>query len=1138
MEQGSDTNKGSVERVGELSQKKTSITEPPEDKHLVRVAAYCRVSTDLDKQMDSLAIQKKHFKSRVHNAPDWQLVGIYTDEGVTGTNISQRKGFKRMLRHCEEGKIDKILCKSISRFGRNTADILNAINSLKEKNISIFFEKENIDTLSINSDFVLSTIASIAQDESRSISENVKWSLKRRFQQGQPSFVRIIGYNVERTLEGKIISINQEEAAIVQEIFDLFLQGVTQTKITLIMMENGYRTVKGKREWDKHMIRNILSNEKYTGDVLCQKTYKPDYLSNKRKKNNGERQQYLIEGHHPAIISHETFEKAQLLLSLNRRGVYRGKKTYPLSGRIICGECGAIYCVCNNSRDLTWRCSRSIKSQKLCDATTIHESLLRNVLHRGLEAKYGISNQSIIYRLKSDIFRVQENDNFEKQRMILHNKLSAALKIEKRASDEEHKAKKAKRIEIEAKIKQIERYWNYIEEDRKFRTRALEWLETLPRSGENTDVILQNLDVDFMRALAVTITVFSDGSYLIRWADDTKAKVNDDNLRPKKRNYKEKKARVQEYKSIEDGMMRTKLLSQAIRISPHNPSNYKPITLSFPAIHEYPIDVNERPQKKVCAYCRVSTNQNDQLSSFELQITHYTDLIRRNPSWKFSGIYADRGASGTSIHRRSNFLHMIDDCKAGKIDLIITKSISRFARNTVDCLTYVKMLKSLPIPVGIYFERENLFTLDEKSSFLLIILSGLAQEESRSLSESLRWGIQRRYEYGIVTLPIHNLLGYDIDKLANWTINEEQAETVRRIYGEFLAGKTHSQIAKDLMADGIKTGAGKSTWWASGLYQMLLNEKYCGDILLQKFIKPHYMDHHRVRNTGQQAKYFVENHHTGIISKDEWDAVQIEINRRGRLGKYDDSIIRNKSTDTNVFYKMIYCGNCGNYFASVVLTSRGKQKYQYTCWKCRAAMKRVPNVECHMGSYREEEIENTFMAILLDMKKNQDALIKEAEIAIKKTALTDNEVVRMSILQEEIKSLYKNLTQIGRSSEQSEAANNLSDMIIKLSCENEVLQSELEELDNKLQTVILIESNLKWLLKELNALKEGNPVMEDIDFRPDIFRRIVERCIVSDNSNILFELNIGVSKEISFTYIENRFRKKQERQKLPKRGNK
>lgn len=295
----------------------------------------------------------------------------------------------------------------------------------------------------------------------------------------------------------------------------------------------------------------------------------------------------------------------------------------------------------------------------------------------------------------------------------------------------------------------------------------------------------------------------------------------------------------------------------------------------IPAIVDRSTDKKVRPKKRVCAYCRISNGEEEQQSSYNLQVEHYTDFIENNDLWEFCGIYADKGISGTSIKHRTNFKRMIEDCMAGKIDMIITKSISRFARNTLDCLNYVRMLKALPSPVAIYFEKENIDTLDEKSELLLTLLSSLAQDESRSISENIRWGKRKRFKQGVVgNLLTKFFIGYDIDKQGNLVINEEQAETVRRVYRDFLEGKGVTKIAKELTSEGIKTREGTTTWTSNNVYQILSNEKYCGDVLLQKTVSVDFLNHKTIQNTGQQPQYLVVDHHPAIISKEEWNAVQ------------------------------------------------------------------------------------------------------------------------------------------------------------------------------------------------------------------------------------------------------------------------
>ena len=234
----------------------------------------------------------------------------------------------------------------------------------------------------------------------------------------------------------------------------------------------------------------------------------------------------------------------------------------------------------------------------------------------------------------------------------------------------------------------------------------------------------------------------------------------------------------------------------------------------------------EKPKLRVAAYCRVSTDSDEQATSYEAQIEHYTEFIQKNPEWTLAGIYADDGISGTNTKKREEFNRLIADCEAGNIDMVITKSISRFARNTLDCLKYIRLLKDKNIPV--YFEKENINSMDSKGEVLLTIMASLAQQESQSLSQNVKMGIQYRYQQGKVQVNHNRFLGYSKDKDGNLIIDPEQAEIVKRIYREYLEGYSMDKIAAGLERDGILTGAGKEKWHTSTINKILRNEKYMG----------------------------------------------------------------------------------------------------------------------------------------------------------------------------------------------------------------------------------------------------------------------------------------------------------------------
>lgn len=289
----------------------------------------------------------------------------------------------------------------------------------------------------------------------------------------------------------------------------------------------------------------------------------------------------------------------------------------------------------------------------------------------------------------------------------------------------------------------------------------------------------------------------------------------------------------------------------------------------------------EKKKLRVCAYCRVSTDEDTQASSYELQVQNYTKMIQENDEWEFAGIFADEGISGTSVLHREHFLEMIEKCKAGEIDLIITKQVSRFARNVLDSLNYIFMLRKLNPPVGVYFETEKLNTLDKSSDMVITVLSLVAQSESEQKSNSLKWSFRRRRAQGLGIYPNWSLLGYGLDEDKNWVIIEEEADVVRTIYSLYLEGYSSGQIAEMLTKSGIPTVKGLSVWSSGSVLGILRNEKYCGDALCQKTVTIDFFTHKSVKNNGLETQYFIEGHHIPIIEKRDWLlAQQIRKERR------------------------------------------------------------------------------------------------------------------------------------------------------------------------------------------------------------------------------------------------------------------
>ena len=378
--------------------------------------------------------------------------------------------------------------------------------------------------------------------------------------------------------------------------------------------------------------------------------------------------------------------------------------------------------------------------------------------------------------------------------------------------------------------------------------------------------------------------------------------------------------------------------------------------------------VGQRPKLKVAAYCRVSTDSEEQASSYEVQVAHYTQFIQKNPEWELAGIYADDGITGTNTKKREEFNRMIQDCMDGNIDMIITKSISRFARNTLDCLKYIRELKEKNIPV--FFEKENINTMDSKGEVLLTIMASLAQQESQSLSQNIKLGLQYRFQNGEVRVNHSRFLGYTKDEEGNLVIEPAEAEVVKRIYREYLEGASLLQIGRGLEADGILTGAGKTKWRPETLKKILQNEKYIGDALLQKTYTVDFLNKKRVQNKGIVPQYYVENSHEPIIPRDLYMQVQEEMIRRANL---HSGANRKKRVYSSKYAlsSIVYCSKCGEIYRRIAWNNRGKHS---TVWRCCTRVEHGPK-GCDAPTIQESVLQNGVAKAINEVFGNSSAFL-------------------------------------------------------------------------------------------------------------------------------------------------------------------
>ena len=356
--------------------------------------------------------------------------------------------------------------------------------------------------------------------------------------------------------------------------------------------------------------------------------------------------------------------------------------------------------------------------------------------------------------------------------------------------------------------------------------------------------------------------------------------------------------------------------------------------------------INSTKKRRVAAYARVSTDNEEQLTSYEAQVDYYTNYIQGRDDWEFAGVYTDEGITGTNTKKREGFKSMVADALAGKIDLIITKSVSRFARNTVDSLTTIRSLKEHNVEC--YFEKENIWTFDGKGELLLTIMSSLAQEESRSISENCTWGQRKRFADGKVTVPFKRFLGYDMGPDHNLVVNPEQAKLVKRIYGMFLQGQSPFQIARTLTEEGIPPPGGKDHWNPSNIKSILTNEKYKGDALLQKSFTVDFLTKKKKANEGEIPQYYVKDNHEAIIDPETFEMVQTLMTTRTKG--------RNRKSSVSIFSSKVKCGDCGSWYGPKVWHSN--DAYRKVIWQCNH---KFDGQKCTTPTLNEEQIKALFL---------------------------------------------------------------------------------------------------------------------------------------------------------------------------------
>ena len=419
--------------------------------------------------------------------------------------------------------------------------------------------------------------------------------------------------------------------------------------------------------------------------------------------------------------------------------------------------------------------------------------------------------------------------------------------------------------------------------------------------------------------------------------------------------------------------------------------------------------------KRVAAYCRVSTKQDEQLNSYENQVNYYTERIRREAGWKLAGIYADKGITGTSMKKRDEFNKLIRQCRRGKVDMIIVKSISRFARNTLDCLKITRMLRELKVDV--YFEEQNLHSIDPSSEFYISIYGSVAQSESENISHNVAWGKARSAKDGNVFFAYKSFLGYRRGADGKPEIDPEQANTVRRIYDHFLAGNSLQQIANGLTADGIPTPMGRTVWQASVVQSILSNEKYKGDALLGKTYVEDCISKKVKVNAGERPQYYVENNHPAIIDAATFSRVQEELARRASKRKVKQTgttTEQGKYCGKYALTELLICGECGTPYRRCTWTVGGKKRI---VWRCINRLDYGKKYCHHSPTMEEAPLQNAIMDAVLrtaqiDLNVLQ-TLKQHIQLGLGAGAEEDKSVeiqIRIAQIDQEFKNLLNSVT--------------------------------------------------------------------------------------------------------------------------------
>lgn len=504
----------------------------------LRVAAYCRVSTELEEQESSYEAQVEYYTRKIQETENWKLAGIYADDGKSATNTKKRDDFKAMIKDAESGKIDMILTKSVSRFARNTVDSLLTIRKLKEKNVAVVFEKEGVNTLDGTGEILITILSSLAQEESRNISENTRWGVVRKFEKGKVivNHNKFMGYT--KNENGDLVIV-PKEAEIVRLVFRLYLEGYSTGKIAKYLEEQKIKTATGLEKWHDTVVLKMLRNEKYMGDALLQKTYTVDFMTKKKVMNKGIVPQYYVEDDHEAIIPKDLFYRVQEELarraSVNKSAVTRKKNMkskysseYALTGILLCGECGQEYrrvtWARNGKKKIVWRCSnRLTNGTKYCkDSVTLEEGILNRTVMEAIhritcnDGNFASALRQNVIRVIGSYGREQEPDEYDEKIKAKQEGMVSLIA--------ENAAISSYTDEFDERYRRIAEEISTLKEEQLEARRKKKLAESYNRRVQDMDNFLKQqtyqmpeFDNDLVRRLIANIKVVSEDKLLIQF---------------------------------------------------------------------------------------------------------------------------------------------------------------------------------------------------------------------------------------------------------------------------------------------------------------------------------------------------------------------------------------------------------------------------------------------------------------------------------------------------------------------------------------------------------------------------------------------------------------------------------------------